>query len=42
MSDDDACTAMCTDAYCGDGSQWVGMEECDDGNMVDNDGCAND
>jgi cysteine-rich repeat protein len=39
MSDDDACTAMCTESFCGDGVLWQGVENCDDGNMADDDAC---
>jgi cysteine-rich repeat protein len=35
----DDCPA-CQFAYCGDGYPRLGMEECDDGNQLDNDGCV--
>ena len=49
-SDQGACTAACKIAVCGDGlvrrditdPAQVGFEECDDGNVVDEDGCLND
>lgn len=37
LSDDDACTAACQDAVCGDGLVWTGMEECDGGPACDAD-----
>lgn len=40
MIDTDACTNACLDAVCGDGIVQEGVEECDDGNMVDDDACA--
>jgi hypothetical protein len=40
--DTDACPTTCEDAYCGDGFKCIGEEECDDGNMVDDDSCQND
>ena len=40
-ADDDACTAACELATCGDGLVWAGMEACDDGNTVDDDACTN-
>jgi cysteine-rich repeat protein len=39
MSNDDACTTMCTNSFCGDGVLWQGMETCDDGNLIDSDAC---
>ena len=39
MSNDDACTGMCTSSFCGDGVLWQGMETCDDGNMGNDDAC---
>ena len=41
LSDDDACTSACVEAFCGDGLTWLGREDCDDGNAVDDDGCTN-
>ena len=38
---DGACTLGCKTAKCGDGFVRVGVEECDDGNMVNNDACTN-
>ena len=35
----DACTAVCKNAKCGDTFVWAGKEQCDDGNVVGNDGC---
>ena len=34
--------AMTTVAACGDGVVQDGVEECDDGNDIDTDGCRND
>ncbi|HEY0138331.1 MAG TPA: DUF4215 domain-containing protein [Nannocystis sp.] len=39
-SDLGACTAICKNAGCGDGLVQAGVEECDDGNMVDDDTCS--
>ena len=39
--DDDACTAKCTLATCGDGILQEGVEECDDANTGDGDACTN-
>jgi cysteine-rich repeat protein len=39
--DDDACTAACQPAACGDGLVHIGEEVCDDGNTVDDDSCTN-
>jgi cysteine-rich repeat protein len=36
-----ACTLMCKNAACGDGNVQMGVEECDDGNMVETDACIN-
>ena len=30
----------CKNAKCGDGYVWAGVEECDDGNQVNTDGCV--
>jgi cysteine-rich repeat protein len=39
-NDDHAdCTDSCQVAVCGDALMWVGVEECDDGNMIADDGC---
>jgi cysteine-rich repeat protein len=40
-SDDDACTASCRRAYCGDGHVHAGVEDCDDRNQDNGDGCTN-
>ena len=37
--DTDQCTTTCVLAKCGDGLLHVGVEQCDDGNLVANDGC---
>src|SRR5690606_17064311 len=38
--DTDACIPVfCTNAYCGDGLVWAGMEQCDDANEDDADAC---
>ena len=37
--DDQSCTAACTINICGDGKRGPG-EACDDGNLVDDDGCS--
>ncbi|WP_293272140.1 fibrinogen-like YCDxxxxGGGW domain-containing protein [Nannocystis sp.] len=37
-----ACTAACVLAICGDSLVQAGVEGCDDGNMVDGDGCGAD
>jgi cysteine-rich repeat protein len=37
----DACTAACQTAYCGDGYTNRAAEECDDENTVDEDACSN-
>ncbi|HRI06460.1 MAG TPA: DUF4215 domain-containing protein [Nannocystaceae bacterium] len=34
------CTPDCLNAACGDGYVFVDQEECDDGNLVDGDGCS--
>jgi len=39
--DDGACTLACKAAACGDGLVQMGVEECDDGNMVQTDACPN-
>ena len=41
MSDKDACVAGCVAASCGDGFTQADVEECDDGNMTDDDECNN-
>jgi cysteine-rich repeat protein len=41
MVNTDACLNACKAAKCGDGIVQMGVEECDDGNMVNNDGCSN-
>lgn len=41
-SDTGACTSGCKEAACGDGLVQVGVEACDDGNVVDGDGCNKD
>ena len=38
-SDGGACTLVCAANVCGDGKPWLGVEGCDDGNDVDDDGC---
>ena len=38
-SDSAACTTMCKDAECGDGLTQTGVEQCDDGNEDQTDGC---
>ena len=35
------CPGSCAPAFCGDGFKLDGVEECDDGNNVDDDGCTN-
>jgi cysteine-rich repeat protein len=40
--DDAACLSTCDDAICGDDLVWDGVEQCDDGNNVANDGCEPD
>ncbi|MCY1069996.1 DUF4215 domain-containing protein [Nannocystis sp. RBIL2] len=40
-SDEGECRTDCTLNRCGDGKVHTGVEECDDGNVVDNDGCTN-
>lgn len=40
MVDDDGCTALCTQARCGDGIVWAEKEECDDENLDVGDGCG--
>ena len=35
------CINTCKTAKCGDGKVQMGVEECDDANMVDNDACTN-
>lgn len=37
--DDDACRNDCTQAICGDGVIWQGIEQCDDQNDDNTDGC---
>jgi len=39
-NDDAACTSMCQTNTCGDGNLYKGVEQCDDGNDVDTDGCT--
>jgi MYXO-CTERM domain-containing protein len=39
-TDDGECLSICEPARCGDGALWVGVENCDDGNNVDGDGCS--
>jgi len=34
-----ACLDICVKATCGDGRVFLGVEECDDGNDVDDDAC---
>jgi cysteine-rich repeat protein len=41
MIDSDACPGSCEPATCGDGFVQMGGEECDDGNMIDDDSCNN-
>jgi cysteine-rich repeat protein len=41
MANSDNCLNGCLDAVCGDGFVKLGVEQCDDGNMNDNDGCPN-
>jgi cysteine-rich repeat protein len=41
MVQTDACLNNCQAAKCGDGQVQAGVEQCDDGNMVDNDACSN-
>jgi cysteine-rich repeat protein len=38
---EDACTATCETAVCGDTIVQAGVEECDDGNQVETDSCIN-
>jgi cysteine-rich repeat protein len=40
-SDTSACTLSCKKAICGDGLVWTGQEQCDDGNVINNDACSN-
>jgi len=43
MTNTDACIyPLCVPNVCGDGHVHVGVEQCDDGNEVDNDNCNND
>lgn len=37
-----ACLPDCQPASCGDGHLWLGVEDCDDSNSVNTDGCDND
>ena len=39
INDDDECRNDCTQAICGDGLIRDGIEECDDGNEDNTDGC---
>ena len=39
-SDTSACTSDCRLARCGDGLEWYGVEECDDSNTINHDGCS--
>jgi cysteine-rich repeat protein len=41
MTNTDMCLNTCKTAKCGDGVVQMGVEQCDDGNMVDNDACSN-
>jgi cysteine-rich repeat protein len=41
-SDTGACLASCQLARCGDGHTQTGVELCDDGNVINGDGCEND
>lgn len=36
----DGCSAVCLNAFCGDGLIRNGVEQCDDGNSVGGDGCS--
>ena len=38
--DTKACTSLCINNICGDGKQYLGSEECDDGNNADGDDCS--
>jgi cysteine-rich repeat protein len=40
MSNDDACTAGCRTAFCGDAFVYAGQEECDDANSDNTDDCV--
>jgi cysteine-rich repeat protein len=39
LLDNDGCVGLCVPAVCGDGLLWEGMEDCEDGNMID-DACT--
>jgi cysteine-rich repeat protein len=39
-ADDAACRSTCVQAFCGDGLVYEGVEECDDGNGKNGDGCS--
>jgi cysteine-rich repeat protein len=41
-SDEGACTTACLEAECGDGHVWEGVEDCEDDNTVNHDGCSVD
>jgi cysteine-rich repeat protein len=41
MSDIDACLSTCINAKCGDSVVWKNVEECDDGDMDENNACRN-
>src|SRR5262249_15002363 len=36
----DACLSNCVNATCGDGFFHLGVEQCDDGNLMSGDGCS--
>ncbi|MCY1056427.1 DUF4215 domain-containing protein [Nannocystis sp. SCPEA4] len=40
-ADNAACTSECKNNVCGDGKHLMGIEQCDDGNTVDDDECTN-
>jgi cysteine-rich repeat protein len=40
MAQTDSCHNDCTDPYCGDGFIWQGVEDCEDGNMINTDACT--
>jgi cysteine-rich repeat protein len=42
MTNNGECLINCRLAACGDGHVWAGQEECDDGDLVEGDGCDTD
>ena len=39
-ADTKACTLACANNACGDGKMYIGVEQCDDGNIQNGDGCS--